>query len=933
MANPWDSAPIVQQAQPKAPGVIVGPPKAPDPYQVQKDQFSQGLQLNAEGRATEDQAMQRQKFQLDQQKFQQDQEKLKLDQSKLTESQGKAASFGLRARDALTAYDSAGAAPEGMVGRFGNENFPTVTSQLSSDKRNSVRAVEREFIAAILRYDSGAAIPPSEFTSAYQTYFPNPNAGPEEIAAKKRIRETALQGLLTSAGPGANLIPRNVQFEGQFGDAQTPPQVQRLTPDQEKQLAALAPRATSGQDLVDLASTFGITIDPQDAQATVDYYRKGGTQEPVVDYGHADAQYQQQLRDRAAANERRLGAPGADDLVMQGAMGQLGDEAAGVGTAIGGLLRGNADLDLNYRLGRDTERTRLEQARKNAGVFALPAEILGGFASIGPGANALMPQSAAQAFRQGAVPGAVAGGITGFGSGEGFEGSTTNALLGAGLGGVIGGGLSAGGYAAAPVLGRFQRPAQDLGFTVDNAPATAGDVAAAGQAEGVTVNRAMVDPASRNRVTGAETTMAGGPIIQRGMKNVTRQIEGRTAQLGQGGTAMEPNVAGQTIEAAGKRFIEKSGKNIGQMYDRAVSLSQGVKVKPNEANQVLDDAIGRLSQTSNTNSAEIAYLQGLKQDLSKPLGVEALRDLRTTLRQKISKGDLVFGQNESRVLGVMDALSNDIRNGLNAAGRKDAANAFDQADGLYRQRMEFIQGAVQKLIGKRDANLPPERVFSNLKAMASPKGDEAGLAKMMRTMTPDEQADVAATFADALGKNGNGEFTTAQFVAQAEKLPEAARRHLFGDRGAESVKNLITLSKAHKAVPFNSSRTGVANDYRSWIANLFLGGGAGVATQSGTTGVAAAAAGVAAKTGRDILTARALMSPKITKWIVNAPKTSSPQAINQHFQRLGTIAAQEPALSGEIQVIQQRIMEAAKGGLSSPAPADDVSQAGQRPEQ
>jgi hypothetical protein len=108
----------------------------------------------------------------------------------------------------------------------------------------------------------------------------------------------------------------------------------------------------------------------------------------------------------------------------------------------------------------------------------------------------------------------------------------------------------------------------------------------------------------------------------------------------------------------------------------------------------------------------------------------------------------------------------------------------------------------------------------------------------------------------------------------------------------------------------------VTSDYRSWLANVIFGGGAGLATQSGTTGLAVAGAGLAAKTARDVISARLVMSPKISNWLRSAPRTTSPQAINTHFDRLKAIAVREPALGDEIKQISQMLSRAANENVT-----------------
>jgi hypothetical protein len=61
---------------------------------------------------------------------------------------------------------------------------------------------ERNFINAILRRESGAAISPSEFESAAIQYFPQPGDSTEVLAQKKANRQVAIQGFSVAAGAG-----------------------------------------------------------------------------------------------------------------------------------------------------------------------------------------------------------------------------------------------------------------------------------------------------------------------------------------------------------------------------------------------------------------------------------------------------------------------------------------------------------------------------------------------------------------------------------------------------------------------------------------------------------------------------------------------------------------------------------------------------------
>ena len=63
---------------------------------------------------------------------------------------------------------------------------------------------KRDFINAILRQESGAAIGKDEFDNAELQYFPQPNDGLEVIEQKRQAREAKISGLKYTAGQNVN---------------------------------------------------------------------------------------------------------------------------------------------------------------------------------------------------------------------------------------------------------------------------------------------------------------------------------------------------------------------------------------------------------------------------------------------------------------------------------------------------------------------------------------------------------------------------------------------------------------------------------------------------------------------------------------------------------------------------------------------------------
>ena len=72
-----------------------------------------------------------------------------------------------------------------------------------SPEQQQVLQARINFITAILRKESGAAIGASEFATAEKNYFPKPGDDAAAIAQKQQARRTAIRAMEIQAGPGA----------------------------------------------------------------------------------------------------------------------------------------------------------------------------------------------------------------------------------------------------------------------------------------------------------------------------------------------------------------------------------------------------------------------------------------------------------------------------------------------------------------------------------------------------------------------------------------------------------------------------------------------------------------------------------------------------------------------------------------------------------
>lgn len=791
------------------------------------------------------------------------------------------AGFLRRATRANNLYLRQNVGAPSLLRENAREWFPNLTNMATDDARQAAEAAQNEFIAATLRYESGAAIPEPELMAQRRRYFPMPGDSEETLRIKDELRRTALEGLAVSAGPGA----RDAIAQGEVADIE----------------AAVDRARDRGHVAADGTVSGGGRLGPDGLEIDI----VGGTRTPPETPEPTGG------LDRALAIGLGDVVEGAGDIV-----GLVGNPLnAGINWATGSNL--STDFGQLFRdfSGLPSPRTGQEQLASSINRGGIAALGLSGAAR--GGANIATGGIRGALERFGSMPAIdLAAGSAGGGSGE-LARQNGAGPVGQTIATLLGGAAGAGGMAG--IARRF-----------NGAPVAENALVRAGREEGVNVNRVMVDPASQARASALDGTLVGRPIIRQQMENIGSQIEGRVQSLGLGGAALDDANAGAMVQRAAQRNIQRSGARARDMYDSAEAASEGVRVTPTESLAVLDDMLTRLRETPETNGPEIQFLERLRNDFSNDLSVSALRRVRTQLRKRITNGGLVFGEDEATVLGVMDAASRDIETGLRAAGNERAAGLFRRADDFYRDRMQNINGTIQRLIGRRNAELPPGQVAANMRAMAAPRGDNAGLARFIREMDPEEQADTAATFAQALGRNNRGDFSTAHFITQAERMPAEARVNIFGQNGARSINNLITLARAHDRVMsgLNRSNTSMGSDWRSRLYHILLGGGAGGGAAllggGGATAAAVTAAGAAglargAKMGRDALSARALMSPDLTQWLRSAPQSRSLPALDRHIAQLGTVAARNPAIAPEVLRLQEGLLRAMNDNVRSVA--------------
>jgi hypothetical protein len=160
----------------------------------------------------------------------------------LTETQSNAVAFGMRAVESnkiATDLENKGVTNTGVIRTViggAVSGTPIIGEKLEQNVRSTFNVLpefaggpspeqqqndqaRRNFISAVLRKESGAAISPTEYVNEERKYFPQLGDSKKVIKQKQEARNLAIQALEAQAGSsGKRMIERNVGQSGQVVD-------------------------------------------------------------------------------------------------------------------------------------------------------------------------------------------------------------------------------------------------------------------------------------------------------------------------------------------------------------------------------------------------------------------------------------------------------------------------------------------------------------------------------------------------------------------------------------------------------------------------------------------------------------------------------------------------------------------------------------------
>lgn len=481
-------------------------------------------------------------------------------------------------------------------------------------------------------------------------------------------------------------------------------------------------------------------------------------------------------------------------------------------------------------------KTTLGRYAQTVGEF-LPGAVL-------PGGEALMAGrlgEAALAAGSGAVKNALLPGVASEAAGEATKGTALEPYARAG-GALLGAGAGSAGRA---VLSPRMTP----------------EVVGAGERLGVAVPRfAAAEGTIPQRVgSGLGQVPVLGDVVPRAATAAKEQLgEAASRAAAATGKATEPGIAGANVQGAlGDWVKDTSTKRVSDAYDQAATLMDPAAQAPlNETRSAVADILARRQASQMRDKVGPAVKSVIDATQARGgLTFNGLKDLRTTIGQKLEKGALLPEDwNPAEIKQIYGAMSKDLDTAAQTAGGPRGQAAWKRANDMassYQGRRE----ALTKILGLNETSRSGEQVFGTLQALAKTKGGDAKtLAMARRSVSPEEWNNLSASVVERMGRDANGVFSPDRFMSDYGQMSPAGKKVMFGGQGnlQASLDDIATVSDRFKQLRPFQNPSGTAQHligaaqvgsvaHNVW--HLLAGGGAAeplttAATALGTHGMA-----------------------------------------------------------------------------------------------
>lgn len=906
-----------------------------------------------------------------------------------TEGERKASAFLSRAMGSNSSYEAVDVGPRSLIGQGMADNVPNVLNSMpgfigNSDDRQVSDSAQDEFIAASLRQDSGAAIPPEEMARQRRIYFPMPGDEAPALAQKRQARLRALDGLFQSAGRSVTPMQRE-EFEKIKADVDAALKgeaapTSETTPGANMESVAAIDAPATALDVATGVRGGPLEVDVTDSAISpqTPEFRAGlrallndpkTTKDQILEYWdkNAPGALEKGANPRPAPLATERGEDGIVENVDAAVRGTADTLTLGLATR-GAALADTVSNGGTYRENLDRQRGVDEYdaeinpwtrgAGQLAGAFGIPSRALAARGAAESGAiakgmgigEARLEARKAFAKRLGAE-GATVGGAYGFNS----EYGDWDEKVGAGVrAGVTGGALGYG-------LGRmFGIEAPDLPSGPSASP---GPVVPSGGL-GPTATRLGITPTPAttggNVAAGTQRTLGNLPGSAGPIRNA---VEAETEALGDAarrtaetmGPVSTPAGAGGVIARGARVADKKAVREAGKVYDARTEMMGG------DASPVLmgttAKSIANIKRDFPSNPVLGELLQHpVVTKLGKIAGkadAELTLDEATSLLSEVRrlKNKAVSGPSGSQpkefkdnLRAIEQAVEDDVMNAAQAsdaiAGRAagtGAAAAQTKGDKLYAEAMRSRDRELSTALGSvaDDVKVPAERVYGQLFNAMNEKGGNLSLLKKSFAKLPEKaRATFAASAFDDLGRaidsaqNARADAWSFQtFATNWAKKSDEAKRLVFGGRGVDrEIDDIVRYAERLRQI--DKSR-----NFSNTSPNQ-LAGGTGIAFMTALmTGSVKTAAGIGATYGALNGVARTFLAvPAMRQWMRSALHATvkgvtgnkgADANLKVLIRRLPALAARNPQIANEVGKLEAALIRGVNDNVPLSAAASD----------
>lgn len=280
------------------------------------------------------------------------------------------------------------------------------------------------------------------------------------------------------------------------------------------------------------------------------------------------------------------------------------------------------------------------------------------------------------------------------------------------------------------------------------------------------------------------------------------------------------------------------------------------------------------------------------------LPFETVKSLRTRIGEMLTDKSLVTDLPRVELKRMYGALSEDLKNAAILTS-PDALKKFNDANDFYATNIKRIDRYFERVNQDKKT---AEQAFKALQTNSKEGGTI--LRNTLQGLPSESASTVRATLLENLGKaDSSADFSSTRFLNGYKKLAPEAKKELFKTQ-PELQMNLDKLSKAVDVLGSvkqfeNFSRTAETNVTAglgatagsAMLQRLLAGDMAGAAT-------VAATGALSYKTVQ--LSARALQSPRFTRWLAQAATKKTDAELANHLTKLKDIAKKEPNITNDI---------------------------------